>query len=869
MCGALAALLFASCADTHFIGDADYRSAMETDLAAKREALPDGALFGVFDLPLSTAEREAMTFLYAYMPLSDLADYPAEYHLENYRLAERARREMPWGAAVPEKEFRHFVLPARVNNENLDHARREFFAELSPRVRHLSMYDAVLEVNHWCHEKAVYTPSDARTSSPLATVRTASGRCGEESTLLVAALRSVGIPARQVYTPRWAHTDDNHAWVEAWADGSWYFLGACEPEPVLNLGWFNAPASRGMLMHTKVFGRYEGPEEIVSVTPSYTEINVTGNYADTDRLQVTVTDTEGAPVAGAKVDFKIYNYAEFYTVASRLSDAEGRSSLTAGKGDLLVWASKQGRFGFRKVSVGKEREVVVPLDRREGDPLRISFDLTPPEGSSALPAVSERQRAENDRRMAREDSLRNAYTATFFDRDRALRFAGEHGLDEECTATLLVASKGNHPVLTGFLADAARSGHADRALQLLQTLSQKDLRDVPREVLDDHLAHTPSDADANRVLCPRVGDEMLTPYKEFFSRVIPQQTADEFRADPARLVCWCAHNILLRPDLNAQHIPVSPAGVWRTRRADETSRDLFFVAVARSLGIPAWKDPVTGKVCYRTGDTTQVAGFGAEDAAHGPYGTLQAAYRPIAMLDNPRYYNHFTLSKSDGEGAFRLLNYDEQTTWKSLLKQGAELESGYYMLTTGTRLAAGGVLAEIACLPVEAGRTTRTELVMRQDPGKIRVIGSFDSEARFLSAATDTEQSVLQAAGRGYFVVGILAAGQEPTNHALRDLAAAREELEQWGRKIVLLFGSRKEFDRFDPAEFPALPSNVVFGVDTDGAIRRMIVQNMQSTQGGQPPLFVVADTFNRVVFFSEGYTIGLGEQLTKVIHGI
>ena len=63
--------------------------------------------------------------------------------------------------------------------------------------------------------------------------------------LTVAALRSVGIPARQVYTPRWAHTDDNHAWVEAWVNGKWYFLGACEPEPVLNLGWFNGPAYRG------------------------------------------------------------------------------------------------------------------------------------------------------------------------------------------------------------------------------------------------------------------------------------------------------------------------------------------------------------------------------------------------------------------------------------------------------------------------------------------------------------------------------------------------------------------------------------------------------------------------------------------------
>ena len=96
--------------------------------------------------------------------------------------------------------FRHFVLPVRVNNENLDNAREVFRQELMPRVEKLSMYDAVLEVNHWCHEKVIYTPTDIRTSAPMATVKTAYGRCGEESTFLVAALRAVGIPARQVYT---------------------------------------------------------------------------------------------------------------------------------------------------------------------------------------------------------------------------------------------------------------------------------------------------------------------------------------------------------------------------------------------------------------------------------------------------------------------------------------------------------------------------------------------------------------------------------------------------------------------------------------------------------------------------------------------
>ena len=109
---------------------------------------------------------------------------------------------MAWGNKVPDLLFRHFVLPIRVNNEALDNSREVFFHELKNRVKGMSMYDAILEVNHWCHEKVTYQPSDARTSSPLATVRTATGRCGEQSTFTVAALRSIGIPARQVYTPR-------------------------------------------------------------------------------------------------------------------------------------------------------------------------------------------------------------------------------------------------------------------------------------------------------------------------------------------------------------------------------------------------------------------------------------------------------------------------------------------------------------------------------------------------------------------------------------------------------------------------------------------------------------------------------------------
>ena len=228
-----ALILAVSCSgNKHFISDEQYRTQVEADFSA-RESILVPAGVDLDAMGLSADEKEALQFLYAYMPLGDIVNQTPEYYLQHYLLTKQARDEMSWGASVPERELRHFVLPVRVNNENLDSSRVVFFNELAPRIKDMSMRDAVLEVNHWCHENAVYMPSDRRTSSPLATIKTAYGRCGEESTLLVAALRAVGIPARQVYTPRWAHTDSNHAWVEAWVDGQWYFLGACEPEPGL------------------------------------------------------------------------------------------------------------------------------------------------------------------------------------------------------------------------------------------------------------------------------------------------------------------------------------------------------------------------------------------------------------------------------------------------------------------------------------------------------------------------------------------------------------------------------------------------------------------------------------------------------------
>lgn len=856
----LFALTLTAGAQGSFITDTQYRAGMES-LFNQRIKTVGKKFYNTKKEKLTADEQEALKFLYAYMPLADVTDYPTSFYADNVRLSFKARNEMPWGKNVPELLFRHFVLPIRVNNEPLDASRAYFYKELKERIKNLSMHDAILEINHWCHEKVTYQPADARTSSPLQTLRTATGRCGEQSTFAVAALRAMGIPARQVYTPRWAHTDDNHAWVEAWADGKWYFLGACEPEPVLNLGWFNAPASRAMLMHTRAFGNYNGPEEVLQRTNNFTEINLTSNYAPTAEVKFEVKDTDGKPVSGAKVEFKIYNYAEFYTAVTKQTDAQGRTSLSAGMGDLLIWASKDGNYGYSKASFGKDNTVTITLnhnmlsDKSKASFEEETFNIVPPAENAKTPYVSDEMRKENNRRFAYEDSIRKAYTATFLTKEQAEKINPR-------AAEYLVKSRGNKQTIIDFL--ARHKDNETRALGILATLSDKDLRDIPAEILEDNFT-----AKTNQ-LSPRVEDEMISiPFKNYIEKAFAGKAAEMFRKDPTALVAWINKNIRIASEYNALHIAQTPVGVMESKTTDERSRDIFFVDVARSLGIEARKDVVTGKVQYKKDGKWIDVKFESKEQATAPTGKLVLTYEPSAFLDDPKYYNHFTISRIVN-GSPQLMNFEEGqadmgngTCWSNTFKNGYSFDTGTYMLTTGTRLASGSVLAATRIFNIEKGKTTTLPLDIRQDANDVSVIGQFNSESIISKDGKDV--SILSQTGRGYYILAVLGVGQEPTNHALHDIEKERAAFESWGRPVVLLFESEADAKKFQKDEFGSLPSTVQYAIDKNGAIREQIAREMKLQSKTQMPMFIIADTFNRVVFSSQGYTIGLGEQMKNV----
>jgi hypothetical protein len=594
-------------------------------------------------------------------------------------------------------------------------------------------------------------------------------------------------------------------------------------------------------------------------------------------------DSAGELVSDALVEFKLYNYAEFYTVARKRTGIDGRCSLSAGRGDMLVWATKGGRYGYSRVTFGAGDPVCVTLSYVPGAAWSAELDMVPPVEGSISVSVSEEQRAENAHRLSVEDSIRTSYVSSFPDATWSSSLAGELGLDATKLTEYITKSRGNWGEIARFLREAPADRRVD-GLTLLGAISSKDLRDVSADILLDHLLNTPliplnlldRSADVRElhrryVLNPRIANEFLSPYKGLLREAFSTEL-ELFRADPVKLVDWVRTNVVLRDSFNPQRIPILPYGVYRSGASDLRSCQLFFVSLCRSFGIPSRIERVGGKLQYYAKGWVDVNLSDPEHVSSG-VGYLSASYK-AGSIEDPRYYSHFTISRVNADGTLRTLNFEtarsvdmsEGGTWSSLLRTPLLLDAGDYILVSGTRLSDGKVLSRLVSFSIPVGGSVSTELVMRESADEIQVLGSMDAEAKFMPMDGKEAVSILSVTGRGYFVIALLGVGEEPTNHALRDISSFHSEFTDWGRGLIFLFRDGKDLSRFDAAEFGELPSTVIYGVDTDGGIANMIAGGMQWSSIGSLPVFIIADTFGRVVFASRGYTIGLGEQLLKTI---
>ena len=773
------------------------------------------------------SEEEALLikFFYGTMPLRDAGEYPFEIFLSYVRHALWLRKTIDWCKKLPEDLFVHDVLYYRINSEDISDCRSFFYEQLKDRIVGLDEYQAAVEINYWCVEHATYEMADDRTAGPMTMYRSGKGRCGEESTFTVTALRSVGLAARQVYTPRWAHCDDNHAWVEVWVNGEWHFLGACEPEEKLDRGWFTGPAGQALLIHSRTFGDYAAGkrEEVIGRDGAVVCHNVTASYTKTRKLRIQVRKQDNTPAAHAQVSVEILNMAEYFPAAVLETDEQGETSIRLGLGDIRLQARSEGKFVERYCNLAEDgvgaadvdcAVTLVLKDSEAGmkDALsgvsacewHLEKLCAPKEVVVRESVLSEEEVSRGTRRLAdavklreeRFDQLTRHAIAVHPEEEERMRIAGENA--EELTAFL---EKDDNP---------------DRK-KLLDSLTKKDNKDLRAEVLEDHLSAKrgswSEDIHVQDLLCPRIWLEEIGAYRSYICSVLTAQEQEAFASNPELIWNYVNQNITDIPEEEYNTLCASPIGCLKLKMGSAVSRTILFIAICRSLNIPA-----------RLDKSLMLPEYWADGAFRVPVSRAQASKGTLLLRNIPGkgwiYAQHWTLGRLEKDH-FVTMNHAGLVFEKETLE--LLLPVGIYRLIAVKRLLNGDQEAAELLFAIEKEKQTelympdfeKTDGVMPWEKNSVpdesqscRKLQNKNNSLReeiqscllrdiLLQRADGTLCSLEKLVSGKRSILAFLEIGAEPTEHVLNEVLALEKSAKGNSKGIgcQLLFVLRQEKD--------------------------------------------------------------------------
>ena len=822
------------------------RERIEKNYLEQTKSLP--RFFASIDEKIQKCTEEvalACKYLYAFMPYSDIGNYPFEVFLDYAENGVQLWKENPQIADMPEDIFLNYVLFHRVNEEEIAPCRTFFRTEIGTRIQGMNFREAALEVNYWCAEEATYHCTDDRTLSALSVYRRGNGRCGEESVFTVNALRSVGVPARQVYAPKWSHCDDNHAWVEIWCDGKWYFLGACEPEEILNKGWFTNASSRAMMIHSRIFDTKIPEGEVIGRDGMVTMLNELKRYAVTKGITVSVKDDQGLPVEGAEVSFEVLNYSEYAPIAEKETDENGRAVLTTGLGSLHIsvraCCNEEWLHAEKAMNTETEDSCEICLRHQTagenaGYEKWTAADIFAPHDA---PVNTDMPDSEQKERGNKRLAAANAH------REQKVR----NWRNPECERFL-------QKEVNRIEKAVAASYRED----LLNVLTEKDRTDCLSDVLEEHLDLAISyhgmmnrDTFVSYVLNPRVDDEVLQKYRREIKNKFSRDEKQELRNDPSQIWKLVEKAVVSRPEKERSSVITTPAGCLNTCTGSFLSKKILFVAMARTLGVPARLNPHDRSMEYmenekfvpvlaKTEKNSTLILKSGEDTQWKYFQNWS-----IAKLENGRY-----VSLKLGTEAFENQHMN------------LPLESGKYRILTSNRLPNGNMFANEYHFEIQPGETKEIDLVLREADleDMLENISMPEFTLRREDGST-VKASELTADGK--HILAFLEEEKEPTEHILNEMMEQEEAFAGYAEKIIFVVRSK------DALETPTLSKalkklkNVQIYYDDFSEIINTLGRRMY-VDPDKLPLIIVTNGSLNGIYATSGYNVGTGDMLLRLM---
>ena len=782
----------------------------------------------------------AMKYLYVTAPYSDLVNYSFEdikdfagHGLFLYNHLERVH-------ALQEEMFLNYILDHRVNEEEVLPCRTLFWNELKDRIEGKNAKDAAIEVNYWCAEEATYHSGDDRTLPALTVYRRGYGRCGEESVFLVNALRSVGIPARQVYVPRWSHCDDNHAWVELWCDGKWYFTGACEPLMILNKGWFTNASSRAMMVHSRLFDLFpaEG-EDVIGKEGAAVMLNQTARYAKVKTVTVQVTDHAGAPVKDAQVQFQVLNMGEYYPIAKAMTDENGNVSLVTGFGSVRVAAFRPDLEGFAQADVDTREQELVELTLT-GEAVAAedwkAVDVIAPVDTPVNPDMpTPEQKAIGTRRLNEANQLRREKKENWV-----------------------------NPELTAFLA-----GEDEKELRqaMADVLSEKDHTDCVCSVLEEHLAYgkiyaqhyreaDEYDLYINYVLNPRVEYELLRPYRKGILSFFTEEQKAAFRENPAEIWNYIRELITAYPYNERETVMETPYECLISGIGTERSQKVLFVAIARTLGIPARLNP--GSHVMEYWDKCQFVSVLKQEKWSA------ALYLKKEEGTQWNYYQNWTIGRLVGN-EYASLDLTNRA-WEGDTLELALIPGTYRIITTN-RLPNGNQFSWEKTIIVKDEEKHYETLRLREAQlgDMLERISLPEFEVKDADGEIVTCADLTRG---GKKILMWLEESREPTEHILNEMLEHAEKFHQF--ETCISFMIRTGEAKGDPLLAKVLKTFPKISVYYDSFEENIeLLGRRMYVDPDKLPLILVTNGESVGIYATSGYNVGTGDMLIRIMEEV
>lgn len=272
-------------------------------------------------------------------------------------------------------------------------------------------------------------------------------------------------------------------------------------------------------------------------------------------------------------------------------------------------AGKNGKYGEALADTRENSCCTIVFDRQEEENIWEELRMIAPEEAAVNPSVQSEEELEQGRKKleAAVTRRKDRETAGVLECEKICeslyRDTRTKLKDKERTLRILKLAGGNRREIAEFLSrQVEKKWPEEWKLEILESLREKDYVDITAAILEEHCAYAkaykgsvPKEIWVSYVLCPRVEDEMIRPYRKVIQEWLTREEKERIRHNPAHVRELLDEKMAVREDQEYASLISSAEGALNSGFAGEKSKKIICVQIWRTLGIPSRLNPYDGE----------------------------------------------------------------------------------------------------------------------------------------------------------------------------------------------------------------------------------------------------------------------------------